>query len=59
MPADAETDSGKALSLPSGRCVRDAIAGAVILFLVSALANTALYRIARTERVESLHDQLH
>lgn len=58
MPADAETDSGKALSLPSGRCVRDAIAGAVILFLVSALANTALYRIARTERVESLHDQL-
>jgi signal transduction histidine kinase/CheY-like chemotaxis protein len=58
MPADAETDSEKAPSLPSGRCVSDAVAGAIILFLVSALANTVLFRIARTERIESLHDQL-
>lgn len=46
------------LSLPSGRCVRDAIVGVVILFLVSVLANTALFRIARSERIEALHDQL-
>lgn len=58
LPADAEDDSGNALSLPSGRCVRDAIVGALILFLVSVLANTALFRIARSERIESLHDQL-
>ncbi len=58
MPADAEEDSGNMPSLPSGRCVRDAIVGAVILFLVSALANTALFRIARSERIESLHYQL-
>lgn len=32
--------------------------GALILFLVSVLANTALFRIARSERIESLHDQL-
>lgn len=56
IPADAEADSGKALSIPIGRCVRDAIVGAITLFLASALANTVLFQNARSARIQSLEE---
>jgi signal transduction histidine kinase/CheY-like chemotaxis protein len=39
-----------------GRCARDAVVGAVILFLASALANTVLFRNARSARIQSLEE---
>ena len=39
--------------------MRDAIVGAVILFLASALANTVLFQIACTSRIQSLEDLIH
>lgn len=51
-------DSENALSLPSGRCVRDALVGAALLFLVSGLANTALFRIERSARIASFQEEI-